>query len=396
MGLHTVLYPWLVVAVLEESPSRLGLAQLAVLLPNLLFILPGGIISDRLHRGTWLSRLYLLYSFPIAILIGAVLSGELSFSLLLMFGMAYGTVSAFVQPAREGLLGYASQDFMHQAVAKVVMVQFIAQGIGFILAGQLDIIGLAPLLLLQMLMFLLSSVMIKRSHPEMVIDDTAESIESGEEQENIAEGKSEPLQELRAGFALFLTNKALLHLLILVTATGFLAFGVYLVGMPLIAREAYNGGAGLYATLQVTFTLGIVVANFMVSRQKNTFKRPGRLMIISFLGRGGLVAVVALMPSFWILFPVIFAWGAFSGMSMTLGRTILHNQVPLSHRSRAASVYQLCLFGGAPLGAWACGFAIEQVGLAQTFVVIAGLTLLVSVLAATLSPLWALKPAKGN
>lgn len=396
MGLHTVLYPWLVVAVLEESPSRLGLAQLAVLLPNLLFILPGGIISDRLHRGTWLSRLYLLYSFPIAILIGAVLSGELSFSLLLMFGMAYGTVSAFVQPAREGLLGYASQDFMHQAVAKVVMVQFIAQGIGFILAGQLDIIGLAPLLLLQMLMFLLSSVMIKRSHPEMVIDDTAESIESGEEQENIAEGKSEPLQELRAGFALFLTNKALLHLLLLVTATGFLAFGVYLVGMPLIAREAYNGGAGLYATLQVTFTLGIVVANFMVSRQKNTFKRPGRLMIISFLGRGGLVAVVALMPSFWILFPVIFAWGAFSGMSMTLGRTILHNQVPLSHRSRAASVYQLCLFGGAPLGAWACGFAIEQVGLAQTFVVIAGLTLLVSVLAATLSPLWALKPAKGN
>lgn len=393
MGLHTVLYPWLVVAVLEQSPSRLGLAQLAVLLPNLLFILPGGIISDRLHRGTWLSRLYLLYSFPIAILIGAALSGELTFSLLLMFGMAYGTVSAFVQPAREGLLGYASQDFMHQAVAKVVMVQFIAQGIGFILAGQLDIIGLAPLLLLQMLMFLLSSVLIKRSHPEMVIDNREES---GEEQQETPEEKSEPLQELRDGFALFLTNKALLHLLLLVTATGFLAFGVYLVGMPLIAREAYNGGAGLYATLQVTFTLGIVVANFMVSRQKNTFKRPGRLMIISFLGRGGLVAVVALMPSFWILFPVIFAWGAFSGMSMTLGRTILHNQVPLSHRSRAASVYQLCLFGGAPLGAWACGFAIEQVGLAQTFVVIAGLTLLVSVLAATLSPLWALKPAKGN
>ena len=45
--------------------------------------------------------------------------------------MAYGTVSAFVQPARESLLGYASQTLMHQAVAKVVMVQFIAQGIGF-------------------------------------------------------------------------------------------------------------------------------------------------------------------------------------------------------------------------------------------------------------------------
>jgi len=296
MGLHTVLYPWLVVGVLEQSPSRLGLAQLAVLLPNLLFILPGGVISDRRHRGSWLSRLYLLYCFPIAILAGAALSGELTFSLLLMFGMVFGTVSAFVQPARESLLGYASQDIMHQAVAKVVMVQFIAQGIGFILAGQLDTLGLIALLIVQMLMFMFSSVLIKRSHPQLAVAtelaaiadiDTQDTIQSSSQ--NTSEEKRESLQQLRAGFALFLTDKALLHLLLLVTATGFLAFGVYLVGMPLLAREAYQGGAGLYATLQVTFTMGIVVANFVVSRQKNTFERPGRLMIISFLGRGGLV-----------------------------------------------------------------------------------------------------------
>ena len=385
MGLHTVLYPWLVVGVLELSPSQLGLAQLAVLLPNLLFILPGGVISDRRHRGSWLSLLYLLYSLPIAILIGAALSGELTFSLLLMFGMVFGSISAFVQPARESLLGYASQDLMHQAVAKVVMVQFIAQGIGFIIAGQLETIGLTALLIVQMLMFALSSILIKRSHPQRVIET-----DIADPQAETEEPKRETLQELRAGFALFLTDKSLLHLLLLVTATGFLAFGVYLVGMPLLAREAYQGGAGLYAILQVTFTMGIVLANLVVSRQKHAFKRPGRLMIISFLGRGGLLAAVALMPNFWILFPVIFAWGAFSGMSMTLGRTILHNQVPHSHRSRAASVYQLCLFAGAPLGAWACGVAIEQVGLAQTFTVIAGLTLVVSVIA-TMSPLWALK-----
>lgn len=385
MGLHTVLYPWLVVGVLELSPSRLGLAQLAVLLPNLLFILPGGVISDRRHRGSWLSLLYLLYSLPIAILIGAALSGELTFSLLLMFGMVFGSISAFVQPARESLLGYASQDLMHQAVAKVVMVQFIAQGIGFVIAGQLETIGLTALLIVQMLMFALSSILIKRSHPQRVIET-----DIADPQVEKVEPKRETLQELRAGFALFLTDKALLHLLLIVTATGFLAFGVYLVGMPLLAREAYQGGAGLYAILQVTFTMGIVLANFVVSRQKHAFKRPGRLMIISFLGRGGLLAAVALMPNFWILFPVIFAWGAFSGMSMTLGRTILHNQVPHSHRSRAASVYQLCLFAGAPLGAWACGVAIEQVGLAQTFTAIAGLTLVVSVIA-TMSPLWALK-----
>ena len=391
MGLHAVLYPWLVVGVLEESPSRLGLAQLAVLLPNLLFILPGGVISDRRHRGSWLAQLYLLYTLPIALLLAAIIYDQLTFTVLILFGMAYGTVSAFVQPARESLLGYASQTLMHQAVAKVVMIQFIAQGIGFAIAGQLDTLGLAALLIVQLLMFLASSVLIKRSHPELVADESIVPVEIIDKP-----APRESLRELRAGFALFTTDKTLLHLLLLVSATGFLAFGVYLVGMPLLAREGYQGGAGLFALMQITFTLGIVAANFSVSRQKDTFKRPGQLMIVSFLGRGSLVFLIALLPNFWLLFPIIFAWGAFSGISMTLGRTILHNQVPHSHRSRAASVYQLCLFGGAPLGAWFCGFAIEHVGLAPTFAVIAGLTLLVSVLAAAFSPLWSLKAAKSD
>jgi uncharacterized membrane protein len=73
----------------------------------------------------------------------------------------------------------------------------------------------------------------------------------------------------------------------------------------------------------------------------------------------------------------------------SLGRTLLHNQVPHELRSRASSVYQLCLFGGAPLGAWGCGFSIEAIGLSYTFMGITCLTLIVSV-AAFFSPLWAL------
>jgi predicted MFS family arabinose efflux permease len=56
---------------------------------------------------------------------------------------------------------------------------------------------------------------------------------------------------------------------------------------------------------------------------------------------------------------------------MTLGRTILHNQVPDNMRSRAASVYQLCLYGGAPLGALVCGLLVEWIGLSYAFFAIA-------------------------
>lgn len=379
MGLHKVLYPWLVVGVLMESPSRLGLAQMAVLLPNLLFLLPGGIASDRRHRGTWLSLLYLVYLLPLGLILGSVLTGELSFMLLLLFGVAFGTISAFVQPARESLLGYAAPEIMHQTVAKVMMTQFIAQGIGFWIAGQLDIISLPQLLLFQMVIFVISSVLIKRSHPEPVGGEAP-----------VVEKKTlkHSWKELGEGLQIFRDDKGLLHLLMIVFATGFLAFGVYLVGMPLIARELYDGGAGLYATLQIVFSLGIVSANFGVMKRSKMFNRPGRLMVISFLLRGSLVGIIAAAPSMWILIPVVYVWGFFSGLSMTLGRTILHNQVSHEVRSRAASVYQLCLFGGAPLGAWVCGITVESIGLSSAFIAIAATSFTVAVLTALFSPLW--------
>ena len=384
MGLHKVLYPWLVVGVLHESPSRLGLATMALLLPNLLFILPGGVVADRRHRGSWLSFLYLLFLLPLGILLAAVIYGQLTFPLLLMFGISFGTILAFVQPARESLLGYAPAEVMHQAVAKMMVVQFVAQCIGFIVAGQLDYISLPQLLGMQMLIFLASSLMMKRCHPL----PQKGSVEEAEQAKKSNKTAAQTWLELREGLTLFRNDKSLLHLLFIVFATGFLAFGVYLVAMPLIARELYNGGASLYAILQVIFSLGIISTNFGVMKRVKTFARPGRLMVISFLIRGSLVGVIATVPPLWLLFPVVYIWGMASGLSMTLGRTILHNQVSHSLRSRAASVYQLCLFGGAPLGAWVCGMTIENLGIGTAFVAIASTTLLVSIVTAMGSPLW--------
>jgi MFS family permease len=381
VGVQTVVFPWLIIGLLNLSPSQLGLAQMALLLPNLLFILPGGVVADGRHRGSWLAILYGLYLLPIGFLLAAIITESLSFAVMLVFAVVFGTISAFVQPARESLLGYTEPKLMHQAVAKVVSIQFVAQSLGFLLAGQMNTVGLVTLLSIQLLMFFFSALFIRRSHP----------VVSGDEMPV----KSRQLaQELVEGFGLFRDNTALLHLVFIVFATGFLAFGVYLVGMPIIAREGYSAGVELYATFQIIFTLGIVTANLGVMRRDRMFARPGRLMIISFLWRGSLVAIVAFLPSLWILFPVIFVWGFFSGLSITLGRTILHSQVDQSLRSRAASVYQLCLFSGAPLGAWVCGLAIERVGLSTTFIAIALVTLAVSVLAALVSPLWHLQDTK--
>ncbi len=79
MGLQIVIFPWLVVGVLHEPADRVGLAQMAVMLPNLLFILLGGAISDNRHLGSYLFRLYLLYLLPFCMMFFAVNSGLLSY-----------------------------------------------------------------------------------------------------------------------------------------------------------------------------------------------------------------------------------------------------------------------------------------------------------------------------
>ena len=93
-------------------------------------------------------------------------------------------------------------------------MQFIAQGVGFMLAGQLDIVSPMQLLCFQMLVFLLSSWFIKRSHPVMQAVDKSPLLQSAQKR---------PLIELREGLVLFRNDKSLQHLIVIVFATGFLA-----------------------------------------------------------------------------------------------------------------------------------------------------------------------------
>ena len=47
VGIQGVMFAWLVTMVLRESPNRVGIAQMTLLLPGTLLILAGGSVADR-------------------------------------------------------------------------------------------------------------------------------------------------------------------------------------------------------------------------------------------------------------------------------------------------------------------------------------------------------------
>ncbi len=364
MGLQVVLFPWLVVGILHESPDRVGIAQMAIMLPNLFLILIGGAVSDNRHLGTYLFRVYLLYAIPFAFMLLTVWNGMLNYSTLLVFGLLYGAITAFVQPARESLLPQVSQHSLQQGVARATFIQFLAQGIGVSLAGMLDYIGLAQLLIIQLAFFVVAGYLIGASQPRG---------------RGLPGNRAASKGGILSGLAEVWRIRQLRALMSVVAATGFFGFGAYLVVMPIMTRDIYHSGPGFYAMLQLCFSVGVLLANMIFIRSMKNFSRPGKILLVSLFVRGLIMTLIALRLPVPILFPAVVLWGIFSGVSITLGRAMTHSEAPVSHRSRIVSIYQLAFFGCAPLGAFVSGLLITGVGVMQTFAALGVLTLVAAI-----------------
>ena len=97
-------------------------------------------------------------------------------------------------------------------------------------------------------------------------------------------------------------------------------------------------------------------------------------------------------PPSWLLFLLVLLWGVASGVAIMLGRSMTLEASPQAYRARVVSVYQLALFGSAPIGAWASGLTMGAIGVLPAIGALGVLTILVGIVAMLFSELW--KPIK--
>jgi predicted MFS family arabinose efflux permease len=150
-------------------------------------------------------------------------------------------------------------------------------------------------------------------------------------------------------------------LIVVVSVNGFFNIGVFVVALPLLARDIYFDDVSFYSLLYCSFVLGSALVTVLVVFRGN-FDAPGRRIVFSLLYSGLILIGLSAGPTQYGTMFLIFLWGVVVGISAILGRTILQSQVPADYRGRVISVYQLMLFGFAPLGSLMAGFAIEYWG----------------------------------
>ncbi len=346
-GIQMVIYPWLLVSVLEETPARVGAAQMTVTLPSLLFILLGGATADRLEPRRVLAGVHLGAAAGAAVLCAALLSGALSYSLLVIYGFAIGTFQAFGLPARDTQLSHVVTTGMSRAVAGATVTQHAGQIVGAFVAGAAGWAGASPVLGTQMAILAFGAI------PALRLP--ARPPEAGTRAPIV-------LAEIVAGLREVSGSPILRPVLIVAVSTGLFYVGPFLVIIPVMVRDVYGGGAPELAVITAMFPLGAVLGGLVIVL-RGGIARNGRALAVGQLAGASCMTAIAYGLPFAGTVAAVLGWGVSGALFINAGRTLFQERASPRNRARVLSVYTLGVMGGGSVGSLLSGYLATFLGL---------------------------------
>jgi MFS family permease len=380
-GIQMVMFPYLVAVFLAESPARVGAAQMASQLPMLLLILWGGLLGDRIDQRRLLVGLSIAMAVPPLIMAGLVWADRLSYAVLVAWALVGGAFAAFAQPARDALLNRVAGPDIQRVVTMAVGVQFGIQILGFAAGAGADRVGPALLMLVQSA-FMLAAAMATLRVPPLP--------------PRPARVSAPALREIGEGLALAWRLVEVRAAIILTFSVGIFFAGAYMVLLPLMVRDLYQGSAAGIAGAFAANMLG-TCTTILVLMRRGGVQRTGRALMLGGAVSVSVLAVLHFELSQPAFYGVVYLWGLCGGISMTMTRAIVQEASPETHRARIMSVYSLGMMGGMPIGSLLLGWSAGAVGVRSAVLVpVFGMALVLVLLRLT-TDLWrverrALKP----
>ena len=401
-GLQMVLFPYLITGRdhLHLDGLALGLANMALSGPSVIFLLIGGVVAERADGRRLLIILHLLAAIPALFLAVAVARGQLTYVGMILYGLTIGTVGAFMMPARDSIVNEVVERRMRVGsgvtlqlgVTLATMAQFLAQIAGLILAGYADKMtrmpqwlggfGVGPiaaekLLLAQGIVLAVGTLF-------------ALNLAKGRQVRTGRTGISAAFGDIAEGFSAVRADGKLWAMTALMFGVGIFVIGAFLVVLPIINRDVYHLGSDGIRDMFVTFWLGAFVSSVVLSIFRR-IKRQGRLLLIAqFLGSSSILAMMWDIPH-WGFLTIVFVWGLAAGISIAMSRSIVQDAAPKEKLARVLSIYQLGFMAGAPFGAALMGALVDIFGPQKIAIVPAGGMTLIILWMVFFTPVWNMK-----
>ena len=336
-------------------------------------ILLAGAIADRvgLRRQALWSQLFAALT-PM-LLIYFLYFDALSYSVIIVYALLMGLAQAFVTPARDGLLNHVAGDNIQRMVVLASLCQFGFQILGYTLAGFADTVGAITILTVQSIILLMGCGAL---------------LALGEVGAPRAESRqASVMKDLWEGASTVAGNPLMRAVMIQNVAMGIFFMGAFIVALPLVVREIYNGTSGDLAALNAFNSLGLVITIGVLLRLGHIARAGRALLLAQFVGSLVLVLAGWVVQQYLFVF-FVFMWGICGGVAMPMSRTLMQQTAPPALRARVMSFYAFSFMGAGPLGALWAGYLADSVGPQNAIIISAGCMALLALIMGVVSPLW--------
>ena len=352
-GLQMVLFPTILVLMLNVSPALYGLAQVSILAPSIFLIVLGGTIADKTDTRMMLGMIHLLATIPLFLIYFGINHNFLTYQIMIIYGLATGITQAFALPARDSLLNKVADGNIQRTVITAMLIQFICQLCGMSMGGLADSWGIIPLVFMQII------ALVVGGYYAFKLPKRESSIK--------LPSLSEMMGEIKEGFIEVKKSKEIFPVTLAMAIVGICYMGNNLVALPYITTERYGMGSAGFATVTSSFWAGTIFSNLILILNPQ-IKNWGKILVFGLFFGTILIFLVFDIP-FWSFCFLVFAWGSGAGIVISISRTITQTFAKESHRGRILSIYSLAIFSAGPLGALICGFIIDNFGIANNVIV---------------------------
>jgi MFS family permease len=356
-GIYFVAVAWLVLQI-SGAPSALSLVGVAWTLPQVVFLLAGGVVTDRFDR----RRVLIVSDLVRGASIGAIgllaLSGNVELWHVFSLVAVYGAAEGFFMPAFTAIVpDVVDKAMLVEANAldqfvRPLTLRFAGPAIGgFVIASA----GVGEAFLLDAATFVVSAVFVAlmARHPR----EKSESHVSA-------------LTEVREGFS-YVRSHPWLWISLLAAATGLLAFyGPFQVLVPFLVEEELSGSASDLGIVFAVGGIGSIGAALVLGQTK----MPRRHITVAYLcwGIGTLtMATFAMANRVWQAALITFSMQFLFTAGTIIWTSLLQTRVPGRLLGRVSSLDWLVSGSLIPLSYGLTGPLAETLGTQTTFVLAA-------------------------
>jgi MFS family permease len=335
-GVYFVAIAWQVLRI-SNSPAALSAVGVAWTAPQVLFLLVGGVISDRVDRRAVMLGADVVRMVAIAGLGALSLSGSLELWHVIALVAVYGAGEAFFMPAFGAIVPeIVPRDQLVQANSLDQFVRPVAFRLlgpamgGFMVATW----GPGRAFLFDAATFALSAacILLMRARPRPTPDDARRSIRA----------------EIVAGFG-FVRSQTWLWGTLTAAALAQLCFaGPLQVLVPLVVRNNIGGGAGAYGLILAVGGIGSILASLAIGQQ-GLPKREVTFMYLNWAVGTFVIAYYAISVDVWQAMLASLAIGVTFTTGLIVWGTLMHRLVPAELMGRVSSLDWLVSISLTPL-----------------------------------------------